>query len=229
VRLPPGCPERSSAFGAVRLKNVKVPKVSKDPGLYAYVDETGDRGSTGKSSRFFAMSAVIVPKETVSAMRSMVDTCRNKLGVPAGKALHWKDHAKTFPRRQFLSETFAGLPDISVNYVIFEKASMSSGSAVFNNHFAFYNVAAGAMLLRILLAADRWPGGRRDVRVKFSHSRGCDVNETLACFERLRAIEPPETLALWEGLQGNVKFPSVGQYDGLQAADVYAGMLSKAI
>jgi hypothetical protein len=67
--------------------------------LYAYVDETGDRGVSAKSSRFFAMSGLIMPAEKDAAMRAAIDRCRARFEVPSGKALHFKDHVKTYPIR----------------------------------------------------------------------------------------------------------------------------------
>jgi hypothetical protein len=73
------------------------------PILRAYVDETGDRGTSGKSSPFFAFAALLVADEDEPPLRAAVSKLRRDLGVPVGKPLHWKDHVKTFPRRQHVT------------------------------------------------------------------------------------------------------------------------------
>src|ERR1700760_1457564 len=84
-----------------------MPKLMTYPLIRAYVDETGDRGHGGGSSPFFVFAAVLVPDEDESGLRAAVSQLRRDMTVPAGKALHWKDHVKTFSRRQHVARTLA--------------------------------------------------------------------------------------------------------------------------
>ncbi len=129
---------------------MQLPTVSRRL-LRVYVDETGDRGSSGKSSRFFAFSAVFVPDEDHAAMRAAVQTIRGTLGVPAGKPLHWKEHVKTFGRRQYVTSTLGAVPGLQVAYVIVDKTVVTANLQT--NQVRFYNYAAGLILERAVLAA----------------------------------------------------------------------------
>ncbi len=80
---------------------------------------------------------------------------------------------------------------------------------------------------RILLSAKDWLGGPRDVVVNFGHVRGFDHGETLAYFRRKRQQGP--AWMPWHLLRSDPKFRAMGQLDGLQAADLYAGMLNAAL
>ena len=94
--------------------------------LRAYVDETGDRGCSSKSSAFFAFAAVVIANEDEPRLRAVMSQLRRDMKVPVGKALHWKDHVKTFPRRQHVARALAGVPDVRVIYVVVEKAAIPS-------------------------------------------------------------------------------------------------------
>lgn len=62
-------------------------------------------------------------------------------------------------------------------YVIVEKAAIPAGSGMHTDHVIFYNYAAGMMMERLLLTAKDWPGGGRDVIVRFGHVRGVNHSE----------------------------------------------------
>jgi hypothetical protein len=192
----------------------------------AYVDETGDRGTSAKSSPFFAFAAVVVGEEHDDDLRAAVRTCHTKLGVPPEKPLHWNEHVKKFSRRQYVTSILAGVPDVSVNYVIFEKAAIPTQSSLRDDQVIFYNYAAGILLERILLTAKDWHGGPRKAVIRYSHVRGFDHLESERYFDlkRERGGWVPYHLQ-----HGRVRFMSADRLDGLQAADQYAGMLSVAI
>lgn len=197
------------------------------PLIRAYVDETGDRGASAKSSRYFAMVAIVIADEDDPSLRSAVQDCRRRLSVPQGKPLPWTDHVKRFPRRQFVAGRLAAVPGVVLNYVIFEKAAIPLQGRMRSDQVVFYNYVAGLVLDRILLTARDWAGGRRDVVVSFGHVRGFPHDETLAYFEKKRAN--PRAGVPWELLRGEPRFLGMGQLDGLQAADQYAGMLLAAL
>lgn len=195
--------------------------------LRAYVDETGDRGSSGKSSAYFAFAAVVVPEEDEPLLRAAVAKLRNDFGVPVGKALHWMEHVKTFPRRQHTAATLAALQTLFVNYVVVEKAAIPSNSGMRTDHVTFYNYAAGIAMERILLTARDWPGGQRDVKVRFGHVRGFDHRTTQSYFGIKRSNAP--AWVPWHLQRGAVEFDGMANWDGLQAADQFAGMLNAAV
>ncbi|HUY48403.1 MAG TPA: DUF3800 domain-containing protein [Streptosporangiaceae bacterium] len=197
------------------------------PILRAYVDETGDRGHGGKSSPFFAFAAVLVAGEDEADLQATMSRLRRDLTVPAGKALHWNEHVKTHARRQHVAGLLAQVPRLMIVYVVVEKAAIPAGSGLQTDHVIFYNYAAGMVMERVLLAARDWPGGTRDVIVRFGHVRGFDHTATTNYFQ-LKAASGPAWVP-WTRLHGAVHFDDQAQWDGLQAADQYAGMLNVAL
>lgn len=190
------------------------------PLVRAYVDETGDRGLSSRASRYFGMVAVVVADEDDPVLRRAIRLCRQRLSVPVGKPLHWTEHVKRFPRRQFVASRLATVAGVALNVVLVEKAAVAHD---ITDQVAFYNFVAGRLLEQVLVAADGWPGGARDVVITFGHVRGFNHGETLAWFEKLRARASTDTP--WELLRGRPAFLGPGQLDGLQAADQYCGML----
>lgn len=196
--------------------------------LRAYVDETGDRGTSATASPFFAMAGVVVAEEHEEGLRNAIRRCRHDLGVPPGRVLHWKAHVKTFARRQHVASCLGGLAGVCLNYVIFEKAAIPSQAALNTNQVVFYNYVAGIMMERLLLTAKGWPGGRRPVKITFGHVRGFGVHRTTKEYFDVKRAKGSDWIP-WELLHGAVRFDSQASSDGLQAADQYAGMLSAAL
>jgi Protein of unknown function (DUF3800) len=196
------------------------------PLLRAYIDETGDRGHSARSSPFFAFAAVLIADEDEPGLRAVMSQLRRDLTVPPGKALHWKDHVKTHSRRQHVARQLAGVAGLRVVYVVVEKAAVPAGSGLHTDHVIFYNYAAGLMMERLLFAARDWTGGPRDAVVRFGHVLGFDHGTTEAYF-RLKAAQ--QGGVPWGGLHGRVHFDDQAAWDGLQAADQYAGILNVAL
>lgn len=180
----------------------------------------------GRASAYFAFAAVVVAAEDEPAMRAAMSDLRRDFNVPNGKPLHWKDHVKTFPRRQHCVRKLAGLP-LVINYVAVEKAAIPANAGMRADQTKFYNFAAGMVLERILLTAKHWSGGSRDVKVRFGMVRGFDHRETSDYF-KLKPQSSPSWVP-WRLQRGAVEFDAQAHYDGLQAADVYAGILHAAI
>ncbi|MER6269284.1 DUF3800 domain-containing protein [Streptomyces sp900105755] len=193
----------------------------------AYVDETGDRGISASASPYFSFAAVLIADEQEAAMRAAMSQLRRDLKVPPGKALHWKDHVKVFSRRQYVAKTLSQLSDIKIVYVIVEKAAIPAHAGMRQDQVIFYNFAAGIILERLLLAAGDWAGGARDVVVKFGHVRGFDHRTTCDYF-KIKTHQGPHWVP-WHLLCGQPTFEDQAKWDGLQAADQYAGMLSAAV
>lgn len=80
---------------------------------------------------------------------------------------------------------------------------------------------------RILLAAEHWPGGTRDVKVTFGHVREVKHADTLDCSQVKK--EQGHGPAWWILLDGTPSFAASNSSSGLQAADQFAGMLSSAM
>lgn len=195
--------------------------------LRVYVDETGDRGSSGASSAYFAFCALLVPEEDDPGMRAAVSQLRRDFGVPVGSALHWNKHAKVFPRRQRATDLLTALTTVRLVYVVVEKAAIPANAGMRSDHSVFYNYSTRLLMERVLLAANGWPGGPRDAVVRFGHVRGFDHSKTTAYLDHVRRTEPG--YIPWRRLSGPIRFEHQTAWDGLQAADAFAGMLHAAI
>lgn len=195
--------------------------------VHAYVDEMGDRGSSAKSSPFFAMAGVVIADEDRPELRQRINGIRARLKVPDQKALHWAEHVKIFRRRQFVVSELALLPRVLVNYVVFEKAAIPQKSHILGDQVAFYNYTAGILMERLLLTAQHWEGGARSLLVDFGHVRGFDHSHTQLYFEtkKKRGQGP----ANWSLLEREPRFVHAGKNAGVQAADQYAGALRAAL
>lgn len=193
----------------------------------AFVDETGDRGTGPNASRFFSMAGVVVAEEDYAALSAAIIGIKARFGVEKAKPLHWKDHVKTFDRRQFVTRELSSIPGLIVNYVIFEKAAIPHTAGMRSDQSTFYNYTAGLMMERLLLTGQYWPGQTRDVRVSFGHVRGFDHDKTLDYF-RIKK-EQGQGPARWSLLEGTPRFLAMSTNSGMQAADQYAGMLSAAM
>jgi hypothetical protein len=97
---------------------------------------------------------------------------------------------------------------------------------MYSDHELFYNFAACITMERVLKAARDWPGGVRDVVTTFGHVKGFDHDSTSSFFNKKASTQHGVP---WERLHGKARFASQHQWDGLQAADQYAGMLNAAI
>jgi hypothetical protein len=152
---------------------------------------------------------------------------RDKFCVPPAKVLHWRDHVRSFPRRQFATTTLTAFPRLIIIYVVVEKAAIPPHAKLRDDQVFFYNYAAGLAVERILFAANEWPGGGRRVIVRFGHVKGFNHASTRDYLALKRFTAP--TWHPWHRLVGTVHFDDQANWLGLQAADQYAGMLKAAI
>jgi hypothetical protein len=203
-----------------------VPVTNSPKPLRVYIDETGDRGASARSSPFFAFAAVMIAEEDEPVVRQVMAEIRQKLMLPSGSALHWNKHVKTYARRQYVTSRLGRLVGLSVAYVLVDKRQIPADSRLLVDHVIFYNYAAGLVLERVLLAADGWLGRGRQVIIRFGHVRGFDHGTTAAYFDTKQRAGKTARLP-WHRLR-SVHFSDQAAWDGLQVADQYAGMLYAA-
>lgn len=196
--------------------------------LRAYVDETGDRGRSATSTPYFAFAAVLIADEDEPKLRATMSQLRRDLKVPHGRALHWKDHVKTFSRRQYVARRLSGINELKIIYVVVEKAAIPASAGMRIDHVIFYNFAAGFILERALLAARDWQGGPRDLAIRYGHVKGFDHKSTTSYFRRKPYQGSSRVPVPWHLLRDQPRFSDQASWDGLQAADQYAGMLHAA-
>ncbi|UNZ20598.1 DUF3800 domain-containing protein [Streptomyces sp. 891-h] len=207
------------------------------PKLHVYVDETGDRGFSDKSrakSPFFAMTALLVPAEeewtvkyTAGGLRALVHS-----GPPEArlKPLHWVEHfkAKRPERRLHAAKVLAQMPDAKVIHVITHKDSLGHDSVMRRSKEHFYNYTARLLLERVARAAQGWPGGKRLAIVRLGAVKHMDHSTSESHLDHVRNGGCETYSVPW----ALIKWPptwETTQRDGIQLADIHAGLLNAAL
>lgn len=205
--------------------------VSKLPILRVYLDETGDRGFKATSSPLFGFCAVMVPEEHDALLRHVIQNLRKEFGVLSGP-VHWVDHlrSRNHDRRRYAAKKLAAVPGVRLIYALVNKASVPADSPLRGDIFATYNYVSRMTFERIAFAAQDWPGGSRRTITKVAHVRG--HNHTLS-LDYLARTCPTSTSARttvpWALVTRNIQVAGAAAQDGLQAADLYAGIFGAAI
>lgn len=209
------------------------------PKLHVYIDETGDRGFSSQSIRqspFFAMTALLVPgedewmiKTTAGGLRALIHDERPEDLL---KPLHWVKHfrAKHPERRQRAARALAMLPNAQVIHVIADKSTLGQDYGLSLDGSIFYNYTARLLLERVALTAKHWPGGPRLAVTRLGAVKHMDHGESLAYLSRIRdGLISGQT---WNVPWDHIKWPPTWEAtsrDGIQLADIHAGMLHCAL
>jgi len=191
--------------------------------LYAYIDETGDRGLVkAGSSPIFGMAAVLVDETSALALQSVVRQLRAEFGVPDDRVMSWKDHLKTHARRKRAATVLGAVPNIRIIYVYCQKDRVVGQYTT--NRELFYNYVALKMYKNILWAARNWMGTAGSIQTRFGHVRGHDhtTTETYFRFQLQFDNKVPS------GMEKGLRWVSADNYLESQAADLYGGFLKAA-
>lgn len=198
--------------------------------LGVYVDETGDRGISDKASPFFAMTALMVPAEddwtvryAAAGLRSVIHTSQPDQAKP----LHWVEHFKRkhTDRRFRAASALAGMPSAKVVHVIVPKEAARSAPGL-KDTSRFYNYTTRLLLERVAYAAANWPGGQRLAILRLGTVRGMDHTATARYLDWVRANQAynvPWRLIKWPPTWMGT------DWDGIQLADLHAGLLNSAL
>lgn len=191
--------------------------------VWAYIDETGDRGSSSGSSPIFGMAAVIVTEAGAVELRKAVAQLRSDFGVPSRKVLSWKDHVKTHDRRRRAAELLCKVDELKVCYVYAIKSELDPASYI-TDVARFYNYIAFTMYKSITWAARNWQGKNAQLWTRFGHVRHHDHTTTEAYIRAQVAADQRIPFHMEQGL----RWVSADQYLESQAADLFGGFLKAA-
>lgn len=194
------------------------------PRLFAYIDETGDRGAGSSSSPIFGMAGVLVDDDGGIALRAAVAQLRRDLNVPSGCVMSWKEHAKRHELRRRAADVLSEVPNMRVLYLYAKKSELRCGSYL-EDPQRFYNFVAFRMYKSVLWAARNWKGSSARVWTRFGHVRGHDHTATKSYILREAHFDDRVPSHMEQGL----KWVSANQYDESQAADLLGGFLKAAI
>jgi hypothetical protein len=191
--------------------------------LHAYIDETGDRGQSGKpkTSPIFGMAAVIVSDAAAARLRAVIRHLRETFRVPDGTVMSWKNHLKTHHRRQYAANSLAAVEGVTIVYVYCQKDRVS-GSYVYNTE-RFYNYVAKMTYTNVMWAARGLDA--EGIHTRFGHVRGHDHLPTKEYLQREARLDRRVPHDLERGL----RWVSADRYLESQAADLYGGFLKAAL
>lgn len=191
------------------------------PKFFAYVDETGDRGSSTNSSPIFGMAAVIVPETSAPGLRAAVDQLRADFTVPTATVLSWKEHLKNHDRRKRAVEVLRSVPSIRVCYVYAKKSALQPGTYR-DDKARFYNYVAYKTYKSIVWACRNL--GADEIHIRFGHVRHHDHTATEAYIRRAARQEHnvPDSLVR------SMRWVSADRYRESEAADLFGGFLRAA-
>lgn len=193
------------------------------PEVYAYIDETGDRGGAHSSSPIFGMAAVLVTPQGAIDLRAAVRQLRADFNVPEGVPMSWKNHVKTHDRRRRAVAVLGQVEELRVCYVYSVKSALGAGSYR-DDKVRFYNWVAWMTYKSILWGARSWQGNQVRVWTRFGHVKHHDHRMTDA-YIRSQASKDGRVP---EHLEQGLKWVSADQYLESQAADLYGGFLKAA-
>jgi hypothetical protein len=96
--------------------------------LRAYVDESGDRGTSPTATDFFVMSAVVVDDASRAAIQGRLAAIRNHLNKPPGTVLHFARNIKDHGGRVYVCRELATVPGVTITNVILCKRYLTPGA-----------------------------------------------------------------------------------------------------
>lgn len=189
--------------------------------IFAYGDETGDRGLGEKTSPVFAMATVLGQHYAMVGLQEAVLQLRKDFSVPEKAVMSAKKHVKTYERKLHAANVLSSVPDITVIYVLSMKSELIPGS--FKNGEKDFFDFVSARAYRSTLWAARNSGGN-SVRVRFGHVIGMDQTRTKQ-FIRQDTDHDPKVPTY---LEKELSWVSADKYLESQAADLYAAFLKDA-
>lgn len=192
--------------------------------MWAYIDETGDRGKGPNSSPIFGMAAVIVDDVSAPLLRAAVDQLRQDFGVPSASPMSWKEHVKTHDRRRRAVEVLGAVQNLKVCYVFADKGELAPDSYLCNPQ-RFYNYLAYKMYKSVVWAARSCYGADAKLWTRFGHVRGHDHSSTETYIRREASLDSRVPDHMEQGL----RWVSADKYLESQAADLYGGFLRAAV
>ena len=189
-----------------------------DDYIEIHVDETGDRGFSGRSSEYFCLAACAFRHSKAHRVVTAMEDLNGVLGRPPGLPMHAVKHLKAHDKMMEATEHLARLP-VRVLYVILPKSIVPHELRKGPDHI--YNVVAGVLLRQMNT---------------FAHGVGIPAHPTFAAVKGMQrslldshiaTLRQSGTDLQW--LQLPVAVRSATERIGLQWADIAGRALHKAI
>ena len=189
----------------------------------AFMDESGQRSKTRKSSDHFVMSAVMVRPGAVSRTTTLLTDMRRELGRGPGDELAWKK-LRSHQQRVRAAQMLGGASFLRISSVIVCKRDFDPGKgSIPDEDFAYLYT------FRFLLERLSW--WARDMGVVSKYTLAHIIRFRKATLRRYESIlrNDPECRVEWDHLDqrgGGIDQPS--RLEQLQLADLAASATAQA-
>jgi hypothetical protein len=188
--------------------------------LLAFVDESGDRAITARSTDHFVLSAVVVDAAAHDSLSDLLARLRRDLGRRPGDTLHWRN-VKGHAARLHLARTIGAQPWLTISAVVVCKRHLT-GTLPSEEHAYLYT-------LRFLMERLSWLA--RDRRETLSFTLAHIVRFQLAKLRQYEAAlrADPGCKIAWPALDpGGGRIDQPHRVEGLQIADAAASAIAAA-
>lgn len=189
--------------------------------LLAYIDESGDRGTTPKSSDYFVMTAVVVRDTHVLRAEALLATIKRDLRRQPTDELSWKK-LKTFADRFLAAHSLGSASFLRIISVIVCKRHLPWPNLP-NEHYAYLYT------LRYLLERLSWLA--RDHGTELDYTLAHIVRFRIAYLRRYEALLKglgPATEIHWQALPTPGRIDQPSRLNRLQLADIAASATAAA-
>ena len=198
-----------------------------------YVDESGDRRISPKSSRYFVVSAVMVHESHNDTVRRQLGDLKEELGRHRHQVLHFRN-LRPAPKRKRAAEAVEGFKMARIMSVIVDKNRIGEEGPAGDVSFIAQADPMYLWALRLILERVSWYArdvGKQDALMTFSHVQGLKVGKLMAYRESLeKQRDDPAMKIDWSRFDAH-KFviASPKTVDLLQVADVAASSIFQAV
>ncbi len=189
--------------------------------LRAYVDESGDRGTSPTATDFFVMAAVVVDDTHRPAVQGRLASIRHHLGKPPGTVLHFASNIKEHGARVYVCQELGSLGDVTITNVVMCKRLWTSAPLLTADVSAVYLYALRFMLERLSwIARDR----QDKLIITLAHVKSFPYQLLNAYLTRLRGTP---TSIEWAWIQ-DIRINQPMKLELLQVADIAASSVLRA-
>jgi hypothetical protein len=189
--------------------------------LRAYVDESGDRGTTPTATDFFVMSAAIVDDLTRPAVQGRLASIRHGLNKPPGTVLHFARNIREHGARVYVCRQLGGLRRLTISNVVMCKRLLIGADQLTTDPQAVYLYTLRFTLERLSwLARDQ----NAEIIVTFAHVQNFPYDRLDEYVARLRTI--PTTIH-WPVVR-DIRINQPRNLELLQIADIAASSVLRA-
>jgi hypothetical protein len=189
--------------------------------MLAYIDESGDRAHTTKSSDHFIMSAVVIRDADRPAAVQLLAQLRVGLGRQAGQPLHWVN-IKSHAQRLYVAQTIGAADFLHLTSVVVCKRHFGVGNVIPEEDVAYLYT------LRFVLERLSWLG--RDyggaVAYTLAHIIRFPIAKLRQYEARLKA--EPQCKIRWNYIAGPGSIDQPSRLEELQLADLTASATAAA-